>query len=106
MTNRNREGHAARPAFDGWRRNAAIKLVCSRVWKHCTMATDFSIDPALLAKAIELGGEKTMNATGDKTLQEFIARRERMRLRVKLRELLGQLEWSADFDCKRERTRP
>ena len=65
------------------------------------MATNLSIDPALLAKALDLSGEKTKKAAVNKALREFIARREQM----KLRELFGQLEWSADFDYKKERTR-
>ncbi len=65
------------------------------------MATNLSIDPDLLAKALELSGERTKKATVNKALREFIARREQM----KLRELFGQLEWSADFDYKRERSR-
>ena len=66
------------------------------------MATNLSIDPDLLTRALELSGEKTKKAAVNKALREFIARREQM----KLRELFGQLEWSADFDYKRERTRP
>ena len=65
------------------------------------MATNLSIDPALLAKALDLSGEKTKKAAVNRALREFIARREQM----KLRELFGQLEWSADFDYKKERTR-
>jgi len=66
------------------------------------MATNLSIDPALLAKAFELSGEKSKKAAVNKALEEFIARREQL----KLREMFGQLEWSADFDYKRERSRP
>ena len=65
------------------------------------MATNLSIDPALLAKALELSGEKTKKATVNMALREFIARREQM----KLRELFGSPQWSTDFDYKRERTR-
>ena len=65
------------------------------------MATNLSIDPALLEKALELSGEKTKKAAVNLALREFVARRERM----KLRELFGRLEWSSDFDYKRERTR-
>lgn len=65
------------------------------------MATNLSIDPDLLAKALDLSGEKTKKATVNLALREFIARREQ----VRLRDLFGQLEWSADFDYKRERTR-
>ena len=65
------------------------------------MATNLSIDPALLARTLELSGEKTKKAAVNMALREFIARREQLRLR----DLFGQLEWSADFDYKRERTR-
>ena len=65
------------------------------------MATNLSIDPALLVKALDLSGEKTKKAAVNMALREFIARQEQMRLR----ELFGQLEWSAEFDYKRERTR-
>ena len=65
------------------------------------MATNLSIDPALLARALELSGEKTKKAAVNMALREFIARREQLRLR----DLFGQLEWSADFDHKRERMR-
>ncbi len=65
------------------------------------MATNLSIDPVLLANAIELSGEKTEKATVNLALREFIARREQMRLR----DLFGQLEWSAGFDYKRGRIR-
>ena len=65
------------------------------------MATNLAIDPGLLAKALELSGEKTKKAAVNMALREFIARREQTRLR----ELFGQLEWSADFDYKRERSR-
>ena len=66
------------------------------------MATNLSIDPALLARALELSGEKTKKAAVNMALREFIARREQ----IKLRELFGRLEWSSDFDYKRERSRP
>ena len=66
------------------------------------MATNLSIDPGLLARALELSGEKTKKAAVNMALREFIARREQIRLR----ELFGRLEWSSDFDYKRERSRP
>ena len=65
------------------------------------MATDLPIDPILPAQALAISGEKTEKAAVDMALREFIARREQM----KLRELFGRLEWSADYDYKRERTR-
>ena len=72
----------------------------SVAWKFCTVATNLSIDTALLARALDLSGEKTGKATVNQALREFIARRGQM----KLRELFGQIEWSADFDYKKERT--
>ena len=65
------------------------------------MATNLPIDPILLAQALALSGEKTEKAAVDMALREFIAHREQM----KLRELFGRLQWSADYDYKRERTR-
>ena len=65
------------------------------------MATNLSIDPELLNKALELGGERTKKATVNKALQEFIARREQERLL----DLFGELDWDDDYDYKRERTR-
>ncbi len=65
------------------------------------MATNLAIDPGLLTRALELSGEKTKKAAVNMALREFIARREQTRLR----ELFGQLEWNADFDYKRERSR-
>ena len=65
------------------------------------MDTHLAIDPELLEKALELGGEKTTNATVNKALREFIARREQPRLL----ELFGTLDWDDQFDYKRERSR-
>lgn len=65
------------------------------------MATNLAIEDALLARALEVGGEKTKKATVNKALREFVARREQQRIL----ELFGTLEWDEDFDYKRERTR-
>ena len=65
------------------------------------MATNLAIDPALLNKALEVGGEKTKKATVNKALREFVARREQARLL----ELFGTLDWDDEFDYKRERSR-
>ena len=65
------------------------------------MATNLAINPALLNKALEVGGEKTKKATVNKALREFIARREQARLL----ELFGTLDWDDGFDYKRERSR-
>jgi len=65
------------------------------------MATNLSIDPALLERALKVGGERTKKATVTKALQEFIARRRQKRLL----ELVGKLEWDESYDYKAERGR-
>ncbi len=65
------------------------------------MATNLSIEPELLEKALEVSGEKTKKAAVTKALQEFIARREQRRIL----DLFGSLEWDAQYDYKRERSR-
>ena len=67
-----------------------------------TVATNLSIDPELLNKALQVGGEKTKKATVNRALREFVARREQERLL----ELFGKLDWDDEFDYKSERTRP
>ena len=65
------------------------------------MATNLAIDPELLDRALEVGGEKTKKATVNRALQEFIARREQERLL----DLFGKFDWDDSFDYKRERSR-
>jgi hypothetical protein len=65
------------------------------------MATNLSLDPDLIDRALALSGERTKKAAVTKALQEFIARREQTRLL----ELMGKLEWDASFDYKKERGR-
>jgi hypothetical protein len=65
------------------------------------MATNLSIDPALLDLALAVSGERTKKAAVTKALQEFIARRRQKRLL----DLMGQLEWDDGFDYKAERLR-
>ena len=65
------------------------------------MATNLAIDPALLRRALEVGGEKTKKAAVTKALQEYIDRREQR----KLLDLFGKIEWDEGFDYKRERSR-
>ena len=65
------------------------------------MATNLAIDPELLETALEVSGEKTKKAAVTKALTEFVARRQQKRLR----ELFGSLEWSSDYDYKRDRSR-
>ena len=65
------------------------------------MATNLSIDPELIERALELSGERTKRAAVTKALEEFIARRQQKRLL----ELFGKLQWDSSFDYKAERGR-
>ena len=65
------------------------------------MATNLSIDPDLLERALEVSGERTKKAAVTRALQEFIARRQQKRLL----DLIGALEWDEGYDYKAERTR-
>ena len=65
------------------------------------MATNLSLDPELLEKALEVSGEKTKKAAVTKALKEFISRREQRRVL----ELFGTLEWDETYSYKKERAR-
>ena len=65
------------------------------------MATNLSLDPDLIDRAVEVSGEKTKKAAVTRALEEFIARRRQKRLV----ELMGKLEWDKSFDHKAERSR-
>lgn len=65
------------------------------------MATNLSIDPDLLERALEVSGERTKKAAVTMALQEFIARRQQRRLL----DLVGKLEWDESYDYKAERAR-
>ena len=65
------------------------------------MATNLSIDPRLIERALEVSGERTKKAAVTKALQEFIARRRQKRFL----DLMGKLEWDATYDYRAERTR-
>ncbi len=60
------------------------------------MATNLSIDPELIERALEVSGERTKKAAVTKALQEFIARRQQKRVL----ELIGKLEWDADYELQ------
>jgi Arc/MetJ family transcription regulator len=65
------------------------------------MATNLSIDPELIERALEVSGERTKKAAVTKALEEFIARRQQKRML----ELFGKLEWDEAYDYKAERQR-
>lgn len=58
------------------------------------MATNLSLDPELLEKALEVSGEKTKKAAVTKDLKEFISRREQRRIL----ELFGSLEADEEYN--------
>jgi hypothetical protein len=65
------------------------------------VATNLSIDPKLIERALAVSGERTKRAAVTRALEEFIARRKQK----SIRELFGKLEWDAAYDYKRERSR-
>lgn len=65
------------------------------------MATNLSLDPKLIERALELSGEKTKKAAVTRALEEFIARRRQKALV----DLMGKLEWDPSVDYKKERSR-
>jgi hypothetical protein len=65
------------------------------------MATNLSIDPALIDRVLQLSGERTKKAAVTKALTEFVARRQQKGVL----DLFGKLEWDAGYDYKSERTR-
>jgi len=65
------------------------------------MATNLSIDPELIERALKVSGERTKKAAVTKALQEFIARRRQKRLL----DLMSKLEWDKSYRYKAERAR-
>src|SRR5579863_10037625 len=60
------------------------------------LATNLSIDPDLIERALEISGERTKKAAVTRALEEFIARRRQKRLL----ELMGKLEWNSSYNYK------
>lgn len=65
------------------------------------MATNLSIDPKLIERALQVSGERTKRAAVTRALEEFIARRRQR----DILELMGKLEWDSSCDYKEERKR-
>ena len=61
------------------------------------MATNLSIDPELIERALAVSGEKTKKAAVARTLEEFVARRQQKQLL----DLMRKFDWDASFDYKR-----
>lgn len=73
------------------------RLMCKEVHN---MATNLAIDPALLERALAIGGEKTKKATVTRALQEYIDRRAQAQITESFQTLD---DWAPDYDYKAER---
>ena len=65
------------------------------------MATNLSLDPDLIERAVEVSGERTKKAAVTRALEGVIARRRQKALV----DLMGKLEWDKSFDYKADRSR-
>ncbi|HEY8750891.1 MAG TPA: type II toxin-antitoxin system VapB family antitoxin [Tepidisphaeraceae bacterium] len=65
------------------------------------MATNLQIDDKLLNKALKIGGQRTKKATVTEALEEYIRRREQMRIV----ELFGTVDIDPGYDYKAQRKR-
>ena len=63
------------------------------------MATNLAIDDELLKEAQKIGKVPTKKATVTEALEEYIARRKRL----KALEAFGRLELDENFDYKKDR---
>lgn len=75
--------------------------MCRIMCEEAHMATNLSLDPKLIERALEVSGERTKKAAVTRALEEFIARRRRK----SLIELMGKLEWDTGYDHKKDRSR-
>ena len=65
------------------------------------MATNLAIDDDLLLAAQKIGQQPTKKSTVTKALEEYIARRKRL----KALDMFGKLEFDPNFDYKKDRKR-
>jgi Arc/MetJ family transcription regulator len=63
------------------------------------MPTNLAIDDRLLRKALRIGGHRTKKATVNEALEEYIRRRQRMRIL----DLLGNIDFDPKYDYKAAR---
>lgn len=66
------------------------------------MATNLAIDDALIVEAQTIGGAATKKAAVTEALKEYIQRRRQLQIV----SLFGTVEYDAEYDYKRDRTRP
>lgn len=60
------------------------------------MATNLSIDEALLSEALKVGGRRTKRETVNEALKEYIQRRRRRRIL----DLFGTIDYDPTYDEK------
>jgi hypothetical protein len=65
------------------------------------VATNLQIDDRLLNKALKVGGRRTKKATVTEALEEYIRRREQMRII----ESFGTVDIDPSYDYKAQRKR-
>jgi len=65
------------------------------------MATNLALDQDLLDRAFRVSGEPTKKEAVTRALQEFIGRREQLRVA----ELFGKLDWDSAYDYWAEHAR-
>ncbi|MBI4703242.1 MAG: type II toxin-antitoxin system VapB family antitoxin [Deltaproteobacteria bacterium] len=65
------------------------------------MATNLALDDALIEEARRAGGHKTKRAAVTAALEEYVRRRERLRLL----DLFGTVDFDPDYDHKADRRR-
>jgi Arc/MetJ family transcription regulator len=75
--------------------------MCEPMCDTLHMATNLAIDPQLLDEAVAVSGAGSKKQAVTLALQEFIAKRKQRRLL----DLFGTLEWNAEFEYKRSRSR-
>ncbi|MDB4384641.1 type II toxin-antitoxin system VapB family antitoxin [Opitutaceae bacterium] len=63
------------------------------------MATNIELNQPLLAKAMKLGGAKTKKSAVNEALEEYVQRREQL----KVTELFGNVEFDKSYDYKAQR---
>jgi Arc/MetJ family transcription regulator len=63
------------------------------------MATNLALDDALIREAQQLGGHKTKKEAVTAALQEYIRRKNQLRIL----ELEGTIDYDADYDYKAAR---
>ena len=66
------------------------------------MATNLQIDDRLITKAAKLGGHRTKKSAVTQALVEYIQHLEQQKITL----LFGQVEYTQDYDYKRQRSRP